>query len=322
MKKIVITGAGGFIGSCLVSFLNQKGHANLILVDAPEKETHPNLSGKRFERYMDRDVFPDWFGKHADEISFVFHIGARTDTTERDEQLFERLNVGYSKTLWTICTQNDLPFLYASSAATYGNGALGYSDDHAVIPGLQPLNPYGWSKQKFDLWVLEQSASPTRWAGFKFFNVFGPNEYHKGRMASVILHAYNQIQNTGKVKLFRSNDAHIADGEQRRDFIYVKDLLNVLYYFFEQSISNGIYNLGSGEANTFKDLVTHVFAALEKEPNIEFIPMPEDLNSSYQNYTRADMSKLRDTGYGIKGHAFEGAVREYTAEYLRHTRYF
>lgn len=313
---IVVTGAGGFIGSCLVSYLNKKGHEDIIAVDAKDKEHHPNLKGKKIKSYIDRDLFMDWFSKNSKEIDFVFHIGARTDTAERSEQLFDMLNVNYSKSVWKICTDNNIPLLYASSAATYGNGSFGYSDDHTLIPKLQPLNPYGWSKQKMDQWVLEQDNSPEQWAGFKFFNVYGPNEYHKGRMASVIMHAYHQVLQTGKVKLFKSNDPNFRDGEQRRDFIYVMDLLDVLYCFFESKKPNGIYNLGSGEANTFLSLAKNVFIALGKNVEIEFIPMPHDLNASYQNYTCADMHKLKSVGFDKPFHKFENSVQEYVKNYL------
>lgn len=313
---IVVTGAAGFIGSCLVSYLNRKGHLDVIAVDEKTKEHHPNLKGKKLNSYIDRNIFLDWFAKNSKEIDFVFHIGARTDTAEQSVELFDALNVNYSKSVWKICTENNIPLMYASSAATYGNGSLGYSDNHTIIPKLQPLNPYGWSKQKMDLWVLQQNTSPERWAGFKFFNVFGPNEYHKGRMASVIMHAYQQILESGKVKLFKSNHPDFKDGEQRRDFIYVMDLLDVLYHFFENKKPNGIYNLGSGEANTFLNLVNNVFKAIHRVPEIEFIPMPSDLNASYQNYTCADMNKLKAIGYDKSFHKFDDAVREYVEDYL------
>jgi ADP-L-glycero-D-manno-heptose 6-epimerase len=313
---IVVTGAGGFIGSCLVSYLNKKGHDDIIAVDEKSKEHHPNLKGKKIRSYIDRDLFLDWFSKNPKEPKFIFHIGARTDTAERSEELFDRLNVNYSKSVWKICSEYNIPLIYASSAATYGNGALGYSDDHSIIPKLKPMNPYGWSKQKMDVWVLEQQTTPDRWAGFKFFNVYGPNEYHKGRMASVIMHAYNQIRTTGKVRLFKSNNPGFRDGEQRRDFIYVMDLLDVLYFFYQNKVTNGIYNLGSGEANTFLRLVRNVFSAMNKNPDIEFISMPEDLNASYQNYTCADMNKLKTTGYANPFHPFDDAVQEYVRQYL------
>ncbi|MBK8450367.1 MAG: ADP-glyceromanno-heptose 6-epimerase [Saprospiraceae bacterium] len=319
---IVVTGAGGFIGSCLISYLNQKGHLDIIAVDCESKKANANLLNKKYSLFIDRSIFLDWFAENAAEVNFVFHIGARTDTTEWDENIFEKLNVFYSKAIWKICTEKNIPMLYASSAATYGNGAFGYSDEHSGISKLKPLNPYGWSKQKMDVWVLEQQTQPDRWAGFKFFNVFGPNEYHKERMASVILHAYKQIIETGKVKLFKSNDPSIRDGEQKRDFVYVIDLLDVLYYFFEAKRPNGIYNLGSGIANTFLDLVQNVFSAIYKTPQIEFIEMPADLNLSYQNYTCADMNKLISIGYNKPVSNFKNAIQEYVSGYLSSSKIY
>ncbi|MBK8954108.1 MAG: ADP-glyceromanno-heptose 6-epimerase [Saprospiraceae bacterium] len=319
---IVVTGAAGFIGSCLVSYLNHRGHDNLILADALSKKETPNLYGKKFSAYFDRRIFLNWLESNASQIEFVFHIGARTDTTEFDEQIFEELNVNYSKRIWKICTDYDIPLVYASSAATYGSGEFGYSDDHSKISLLQPLNPYGWSKQYMDQWVLTQDAHPSRWAGFKFFNVFGPNEYHKGRMASVIFHACNQILLSGKMKLFRSNDPSIKDGEQKRDFIYVIDVLEVLYDFYISSRPNGIYNMGSGEAHTFKDLVHFTFESLEIPEQIEYIDMPSDLMKTYQNYTCADMQKLYQSGYNRPMSPFRDSVHAYVKYFLKNQRYY
>jgi ADP-L-glycero-D-manno-heptose 6-epimerase len=319
---IVVTGAGGFIGSCLISYLNYKSYNDIIAVDSESKRSHSNLIAKRFDKFIDRNEFIRWFENNSSSVSFVFHIGARTDTAEQSETLFDELNVNYSKNIWNLCTLHNIPLIYASSAATYGNGSLGYSDDHLLIPKLKPLNPYGWSKQKMDVWVLEQNQVPDRWAGFKFFNVFGPNEYHKGRMASVIINAFKQIKTNGFVRLFKSNNPSIADGNQKRDFIYVMDLMKVLYYFFEGKMANGIYNLGSGEAHTFLDLTHHVFSALDLQAEIQFIPMPEDLNASYQNYTCADMDKLRKAGYETPMFEFEQSVKDYVKEYLSSNKYY
>lgn len=319
---IVVTGASGFIGSCLVSYLNQKGFQDILAVDAIYKKDHPNLLNKNIHSFQDRTQFIGWLEKNHANVDFIFHIGARTDTTEMDVQIFEELNVSYSKNLWNLAAQHDIPFLYASSAATYGNGALGYSDDESLIPNLKPLNPYGQSKQIFDEWVLTQKQYPSQWAGFKFFNVFGPNEYHKGRMASVIFHAYNQIQEKGCVRLFKSNDVQIKDGEQKRDFIFIRDLLDVLFFFFENPRPNGIYNLGSGQANSFIDLVHHTFEALEKHPIIEFIPMPEDLIKTYQNYTCADMRKLHSISYNTPMLPFKDAIQDYVCNYLEKQNYY
>lgn len=319
---IAVTGAAGFIGSCLVERLNRSGYEDLILVDAPEKSAAPNLTNKGYRTYLDRKLFPDWLASHLKDVRCVFHIGARTDTTERDEQVFVELNHGYSKIIWSLCTRGGIPLIYASSAATYGDGKLGYSDDHALIPQLQPLNAYGWSKQNMDCWVLEQTDAPPRWAGFKFFNVFGPNEYHKGRMASVIFHAFHQIRQTGKMKLFRSNDPLIHNGGQQRDFIYVPDVVDVLFDFFSNSRPNGIYNLGTGQAHTFIALANSVFEALSLVPDIEFIDMPGDLLKTYQNYTCANMQKLRHTGYSKPMWEFGDAVRDYVQQYLATGRYY
>ncbi|MCC6754610.1 MAG: ADP-glyceromanno-heptose 6-epimerase [Saprospiraceae bacterium] len=318
---IAVTGAAGFIGSCLVERLNRSGHEDLILVDAPEKSSTPNLTNKRYRSYLDRKQFPDWLATHLQEVQCVFHIGARTDTTERNEQVFVELNHGYSQNIWSLCTRGGIPLIYASSAATYGDGKLGYSDDHALIPQLQPLNAYGWSKQKMDCWVLEQTATPPRWAGFKFFNVFGPNEYHKGRMASVIFHAYHQIRQTGKMKLFRSNDPSIPDGGQQRDFIYVPDVVDALFDFFSNRRPNGIYNLGTGQAHPFQALAHAVFGSLGLTPDIEYIDMPVDLLKTYQNYTCAEMQKLRHAGYRKPMWDFGDAVRDYVRQYLVAGRY-
>ncbi|MDB5012875.1 MAG: ADP-L-glycero-D-manno-heptose-6-epimerase, partial [Daejeonella sp.] len=228
---IVVTGAAGFIGSCLVQKLNAEGFNDLILVDDfSNAEKNKNFEGKRYTKLVNRDEFPEWLRANQLHTQLVFHLGARTDTTEHDVELFNRLNLDYSKTIWNICVEFGLPLIYASSAATYGLGELGYDDDESKIPQLKPLNPYGDSKNDFDIWALQQERKPYFWAGLKFFNVYGPNEYHKGRMASVIFHTFNQIQKTGAMKLFQSHNPDFKDGEQMRDFVYVKDVINVLYF--------------------------------------------------------------------------------------------
>jgi ADP-L-glycero-D-manno-heptose 6-epimerase len=295
---IVVTGAAGFIGSCLVSRLNAEGFTDLVIVDDfsfPEKQK--NLVGKQFSHEVHRDVFPDWLIKNKKDVSFVFHIGARTDTTEFDQEIFDRLNVHYSQTLWNICSDAGIPFVYASSAATYGEGEFGYNDDHSIFPKLQPLNPYGWSKQQFDLWVLKQEKQPPFWAGLKFFNVYGPNEYHKARMASVIFHAFNQINTSGEVKLFRSHRPEYKDGWQLRDFVYVKDVVEVCMYLMNQKVESSIFNLGTGKARSFYDLAASTFKALHKEPTIQFIDIPADIRDKYQYFTEANMQKLIQSGY-------------------------
>ncbi len=231
---IIVTGAAGFIGSCLVNKLNNKGHKNIILVDDfTNLEKNKNNEDKVYHDKIDRDIFIDWLNENHDEVAFIHHIGARTDTTEFDVGIFNKLNLNYTKDVWKACAKFNIPLIYASSAATYGMGEYGYKDNHDIVERLKPLNAYGESKNNFDKWALKQDKKPPFWAGLKFFNVYGPNEYHKGRMASVILHAYKQIKETGKVKLFRSHNPEFEDGKQLRDFIYVKDVVNVIYFLMQ-----------------------------------------------------------------------------------------
>ena len=320
---IVITGAAGFIGSCLAHYLNRNGFNNLILVDDFSREDKAsNLADIESAFNIERKVFFQWLLSEDPEIQFVFHLGARTDTTEFDYSVHKQLNVEYSQKIWDYCVSKKIPLVYASSAATYGDGNMGYSDDHSLIGDLRPLNPYGISKNEFDKWALRQSGSkettPPFWAGLKFFNVYGPNEYHKGRMASVIFHSFRQINENGFVKLFRSHKAGFKDGEQLRDFIYVKDLLKVCYWFMEnyQKVENGLYNLGTGKARTFNDLVTATFKGVDKVPEIEYINMPEDLRETYQYFTEANMSKLRKAGYTEPFYSLEEGVDDYVRNYL------
>jgi ADP-L-glycero-D-manno-heptose 6-epimerase len=320
---LVVTGAAGFIGSCLVSKLNQMGHKDLVLVDDFSKiEKAENLSGKTFQEKIERNVFIDWLKQHAASVKAIFHIGARTDTTEFNVAIFDELNLNYTKSLWQICADKHIPFIYASSAATYGLGEHGYDDDETKIPLLKPLNPYGDSKNDFDKWALQQKQTPPNWYGLKFFNVYGPNEFHKGRMASVIFHSFNQIHANGKVKLFRSHNPNYTDGGQLRDFVYVKDVVNVLTFLFEQKPHNGIYNLGSGKARTFLDLALATFNALDKEPNIEFIDTPIDIRDKYQYFTEANMNKLVKAGYNKPFTSLEEGVTDYVKNYLIGKRYF
>jgi ADP-L-glycero-D-manno-heptose 6-epimerase len=319
---IIITGSAGFIGSCLVSKFNSEGINHLILVDDFSKlEKAHNLIGKEFNQKMERSVFLDWFSHHADSVTSVIHIGARTDTTEFNVELFNELNLNYTKSIWTICSKNNIPLIYASSAATYGLGEHGYADDESKIPLLKPLNPYGDSKNDFDKWAIKQESCPPNWQGLKFFNVYGPNEYHKARMASVIFHSFNQIKNSGQVKLFRSHNPNYNDGGQLRDFVYVKDVVNVIWYLHSQKPKNGIYNLGSGKARTFLDLAKATFKALGLEPNIEFIDTPIDIRDKYQYFTEADMSKLIATGYKEPFTSLEVGVNDYVKKYLIQTDY-
>ena len=326
---IIVTGAAGFIGSCMVKRLNDAGYTDVLAVDdfsRPDKNR--NLEGKQLWGQVDRLHFVRWLERNHADVQAVLHLGARTDTTETNVAIFDELNLEYSKALWMLCAGFDIPFIYASSAATYGLGELGYTDDHALIPQLKPLNPYGQSKQDFDVWLLDaiRHESPAvhrpplavsrHWAGFKFFNVYGPNEYHKGRMASVIMHTARKIKATGAMQLFRSHRPDFKDGEQSRDFIYVKDVVDVLLYFLENKPANGIYNLGTGKARTFLDLAKGTFHALGIEPNISFIDTPADIRDTYQYFTQADMSKLRAAGYHQPFYGLEAGIEDYVQRYL------
>ena len=321
---IVVTGAAGFIGSCMVSKLNNKGFRDIILVDDFSKtEKHPNIAHKSFREKVERSVFFPWLSKHHKDVEFIFHLGARTDTTEFNSKIFDELNLNYSKEIWKACCEFEIPLVYASSAATYGDGSLGYSDqDSSLSFLLLPLNPYGISKNEFDKWVLLQQQTPPHWHGLKFFNVFGPNEYHKGRMASVVFHAFNQAdscaggQGNGVVRLFRSHNPAYRDGEQSRDFIYVKDVTDVMYFLMNHPSNSGIYNLGTGKARSFLDLVYAVFSALDLPPSIEFIDTPADIRDKYQYFTEASMAKLRSIGYEKPFYNLESGIEEYVQGYL------
>lgn len=322
-EAIVVTGAAGFIGSCMVSYLNQQGFENLILVDEFEdEEKELNLLHKKFIVRVEREDFFDWAQREKPKVDFVFHLGARTDTTEFNYAVHQHLNVEYSQKIWNYCTMNNIPLVYASSAATYGEGELGYDDNHEVIGQLHPLNPYGISKNEFDKWVLHQEAHPPFWAGLKFFNVYGPNEYHKARMASVIFHSFNQIKQNGQVKLFRSHKEGYEDGEQLRDFIYVKDVIAVCYWLMENQPASAIYNLGTGRARSFNDLVKATFAGLDMPPNIEFIDMPEDIRDKYQYFTEAAMDKLKAAGYSNEFYSLEKGVDDYVRNYLATNEFY
>lgn len=340
---IIVTGAAGFIGSCMVSKLNNKGITDIVLVDDfTRQEKLPNIAHKSFREMIDRNHFFRWLSEHKEEVEFIFHIGARTDTTEFNMEVFNELNLEYSKFIWNLCADSGIPLVYASSAATYGDGSAGYDDTDPALPFLlKPLNPYGISKNEFDKWALRRGKTPPRWYGLKFFNVFGPNEYHKGRMASVVFHAFRQIMTppggnsiapTGSqadtrayspVKLFRSHHPSYPDGGQLRDFIYVKDVIDVMYFLMEQSLSNssgvaepGLYNLGTGQARTFLDLVHAVFNALSLPSAITFIDTPADIRDKYQYFTQAEMGKLRRAGYTKPFYTLETAIEEYVQGYL------
>lgn len=314
---IIITGAEGFIGSCLVAALNQAGYNDLVLVDdfgMPVRED--NLTGKSFTAKVNRKDLANWLDENHLLVQFIFHIGARTDTTETDVAVLNELNLDYTKMLWQKCVAYGLPLVYASSAATYGGGEHGYDDDETKLDLLQPLNLYGHSKNDFDKWAVAQDKKPYFWAGLKFFNVYGPNEYHKGRMASVVLHAFNQIQQTGEVKLFKSHNPNYTDGGQLRDFVYVKDVTDVCMFLMNHRKNNGIYNLGSGKARTFKNLVEAIFVALDKTPNITYIDTPIDIRDKYQYFTEANMDKLKSIGYTQNFTTIEEGVADYVKNYL------
>jgi ADP-L-glycero-D-manno-heptose 6-epimerase len=320
---IVVTGAAGFIGSCLVRKLQDEGFQNIVIVDEfsrPEKLK--NLEGKPNLQQVNRTEFIDWLKINHQQVEFVYHIGARTDTTEFDVKVFDKLNLNYTKSVWKVCTEFSIPMVYASSAATYGLGEFGYVDDHSIVENLKPLNPYGESKNDFDKWALKQDKQPPFWAGMKFFNVYGPNEYHKARMASVIFHSFRQINETGKVKLFKSHRPDFEDGMQLRDFVYVKDVVNVLYFMMINKPDSGLYNLGTGKARAFLHLAQATFAALNLPENIEFIETPIDIRGKYQYFTEADMTKLIKAGYTTPFLSLEEGVKDYVQQYLSKKSYY
>lgn len=319
---IVVTGALGFIGSCLISKLNAEGIDDIVAVDDFSKlEKANNLEGKTLQVKVGRNDFIAWLADFKDEVDFIYHIGARTDTTEFDKSIFDELNLNYTKSIWELCSKHNIPLVYASSAATYGLGEFGYDDNHEIVDKLKPLNPYGDSKNDFDVWALKQATQPPFWAGLKFFNVYGPNEFHKGRMASVIFHTFNQIQQNGGMKLFRSHNPEYTDGGQLRDFVYVKDVVNVCLFLKNSRPESGLYNLGTGTARTFLDLAKNTFKALNVEENISFIDTPEDIRDTYQYFTEANMNKLLSAGYKDGFHTLEEGVKDYVQNYLVDHKY-
>jgi len=321
---IVVTGTAGFIGSVMVQFLNENGFTNLLLVDDFGVESkRKNWEQKTYTKVIERQAFLEQLLSDDYEIDLIIHLGARTDTTEFNYAIHEELNVEYSKSIWNYATKKQIPLIYASSAATYGAGENGYEDNHEVLDQLVPLNPYGVSKNEFDKWAIAQKQGPAAWTGLKFFNVYGPNEGHKARMASVIFHAFNQIKETGVVKLFKSHRPDFKDGEQLRDFIYVKDVVRVIFWMMQQMLAskwstqnNGLYNLGTGKARSFYDLAANTFIAQGLAPNIEFIDMPLDIRDKYQYFTEANMSKLIAAGYDQPFTSLEEGVKDYVANYL------
>ncbi|MEE9331179.1 MAG: ADP-glyceromanno-heptose 6-epimerase [Methylophilaceae bacterium] len=321
---IVITGGAGMIGSMIAWHLNTKlGRDDLVITDSITHEDQwQNLVHRHYVTYLDKDQLFDWLYENND-VTAIIHMGAISATTERDFNKLVEANIQYSQYLWDWCVENEVPFFYASSAATYGDGEKGYSD--ASIENLRPLNGYGYSKHFFDQWVLKQvedkAPCPPSWAGFKFFNVYGPNEYHKERMASVAFHTFNQFSETGTMKLFKGTKLGIEDGMQLRDFVYVKDAAAVVAHFLSESLTktpaaNGIYNIGTGEARSFKDLATNVMSNMDREPNITYIDMPKDLQGKYQYFTQAEIQKLRDAGYKKPFTSLEDGIKDYVQHYL------
>lgn len=322
---IVVTGAAGFIGSCLISKLNREGYYDVVAVDDFSRtDKEANLTGKILSARISRDQFFEWLEANEKRVQFIFHLGARTDTAEQDQTVFDELNLSYSQRVWQACTAYGLPLIYASSAATYGLGEEGYDDSHAVVDRLSPLNLYGQSKQAFDQWALAQEEQPYFWAGIKFFNVYGPNEYHKGRMASVIHHAYYQARNNGQVKLFRSHHPDYEHGKQKRDFVYIKDVVAALCWLMHhrKPADSGLYNLGTGQAETFLHLAESLFRALDQQPDITFIDTPVDIRDKYQYFTQARMDKLRKIGFDQPFHTLEEGVSDYVQHYLEASAYY
>jgi ADP-L-glycero-D-manno-heptose 6-epimerase len=319
---IVITGAAGFIGSNFVGKLNSVGYKDIVVVDDfSNSQKNKNLDSKQITTRVDRNRFFEWLDENHRWVQFVFHIGAKSATTGFPKSVYDELNLNYSKVVWNKCTEYGLPLVYASSAATYGLGEHGYDDNHDLIPQLKPLNDYGHSKNDFDIWALQQPKSPYFWAGLKYFNVYGPNEYHKGRMASVIFHAFNQIKETGKMKLFKSHHPDYPDGGQIRDFVYVKDLSEVMFFLMNTRKASGIFNVGTGQGRTFLDLALNTFKAMNIEPNIEFIPTPEDIRDKYQYFTEAKIEKLRRLWYRQEFWSFEDGIDDYVKNYLIPDKY-
>lgn len=319
---IVITGAAGFIASNLLSRLNEDQFKDIVLVDDFSSELkNKNFEGKRYTQKVDRKDFDVWIKNNHQHIQFIFHIGGKSATTGFPKSTYDELNLNYSKMVWNNCVEFGLPMLYASSAATYGMGEYGYKDDHEIVEQLAPLNDYGVSKNEFDKWALKQEKQPFFWAGLKYFNVYGPNEFHKGRMASVVMHAFNQITETHGMKLFKSHNPDYKDGEQQRDFVYVKDLSDIMVFLMHHRKNSGLYNIGTGEARTFLDLVKSTFKAMDKPENISFRDTPEDIRDKYQYFTEAEMGKLRQIGYDKPFTSLEEGVKDYVQHYLMECKY-
>ena len=314
--SVIVTGGAGFIGSCIVRTLNDMGIEDITIVDhICETDKWMNMRNKKYTEYINRDEFLEKLPEYAGKVTHIIHMGACSATTERDFDFLYKNNYEYTKTLWKFCTENQISFIYASSAATYGDGKEGF-DDKEDIKRLRPLNGYGYSKQLFDLWAEKQTIAPKQHVGFKFFNVYGPNEYFKGSMASVIFHSFNKINETGEMGLFKSYKEGYEDGGQLRDFVYVKDICKVVKFMIEHEEVSGLFNLGSGQARSFYDLAASTFKAMGLEPNIKYIEMPESLRAKYQYYTQANMEKLRSVGYADDFYSLEDGAKDYVQNYL------
>ncbi len=314
--SVIVTGGAGFIGSCIVRTLNDMGIEDITIVDhICETDKWMNMRNKKYTEYINRDEFLEKLPEYAGKVTHIIHMGACSATTERDFDFLYKNNYEYTKTLWKFCTENQISFIYASSAATYGDGKEGF-DDKEDIKRLRPLNGYGYSKQLFDLWAEKQTIAPKQHVGFKFFNVYGPNEYFKGSMASVIFHSFNKINETGEMGLFKSYKEGYEDGGQLRDFVYVKDICKVVKFMIEHEEVSGLFNLGTGQARSFYDLAASTFKAMGLEPNIKYIEMPESLRAKYQYYTQANMEKLRNVGYADDFYSLEDGAKDYVQNYL------
>ena len=314
--SIIVTGGAGFIGSCIVRTLNDMGREDIIIVDnIASTDKWMNMRNKKYIKYVHKSEFLNELPIYS-EVEAIIHMGAQSSTTERDFDYLWNNNFEYTKALWNYCVEKQISFIYASSAATYGDGELGF-DDKMDIDTLMPLNGYGYSKQLFDQWVKHQAEEfPKQYVGLKFFNVYGPNEYFKGSMASMIFHGYRQICESGSVKLFKSCHPDYEDGGQLRDFVYVKDICKVILWFLENREVSGLFNVGTGKAQSFRELAEATFHALEMEPNIVYIDMPEHLKEKYQYYTQADMDKLRSVGYKSDFCSLEDGCLDYVKEHL------
>lgn len=321
---ILVTGAAGFIGSCVVQYFNQQGKENIVLVDKfADQKKESNWKNKKYKHLVDRELLLDWLDENKPVIEFVIHLGARTHTREDDHTVLHELNVEYSEDIWNYCTAYNVPLIYASSATTYGNGELGFYDDDRLINDFKPLGEYAKSKHNFDKWAVQQLNAPPGWAGLKFFNVYGPNEYHKGDGCSIVLKTFKQIKETNVVTLFKSNNDKIEDGGHLRDFIYVKDVSKLVWWMYSAMINkewqqekNGIYNVGTGDARSFNDVAILLFKALGKEPNIAYAEMPAEITGSFRETSEATIVKLKHAGYEEPFTSLEEGIEDFVKNHL------